>query len=163
MSHDLLFAVKRRAVAQRAVQPLPVVEDLDVVEDRQPRLLQCFERFIHLHLSLERGPRQFHCRVVVAVALGAHARDGVVAGEQASEPFARILAPSVRVEEYSPVRPVSENRLKESVGNQVCPHRVPQAPAFDAAGSEILDGGGIASALAGGGMRVMSDNHTGNY
>src|SRR5581483_4570761 len=68
----LIFKVHRAEMAQGAVQPLTVVEALDVIEDLASRLAAGGELSAVNQFQFEGAPEAFHGGVVVAVALAAH-------------------------------------------------------------------------------------------
>src|SRR5438093_4439979 len=71
---EVRFEVHRGLIAERAVEPRPVVEDFQPLEDRRLRLgarrkLTPMDQF-----ALQATPETFHDGVVIAVAAATHAR-----------------------------------------------------------------------------------------
>jgi hypothetical protein len=78
---DLLHAgpcLGRSAVAQSRVQPLPIVEHLDVVEHRGSRLRTSAELGRVDGLRLERSEEALHRRIIETIAPPAHGRPDAV-------------------------------------------------------------------------------------
>lgn len=67
------FKVHRRLVTERAVELRAVVKDFDPIKDRRAHLGACGEAGEVDQTAFERAPEAFHERVVMAVALPAHA------------------------------------------------------------------------------------------
>src|SRR5713226_1437274 len=65
------------------MQPLAIVEDLDVLEDRRPRLFAGVEGVMMDELVLERAEEALGARIVEAVALAGHAGDHAMGLEHA--------------------------------------------------------------------------------
>ncbi len=74
-----------RQVVERRVDALPVVERLDVVEQAGARVAVVAVLLVAHELGLQRVEETLHRRVVVAVALAAHAREQAALGEQAAK------------------------------------------------------------------------------
>jgi len=66
------------------MQPFAIVEALDVADDRDPRDIACREGFAMDELVLQRGEEALRTRVVVAIAVTAHAGQQAVGGHQAT-------------------------------------------------------------------------------
>lgn len=88
------FDLGRRAIAQCLMQPLPVVEDLDEVEDRGPRLLVSGEGAMVREVILERGEEALCHGVVETVAFSTHAGHDAVLQQQCPV-FARGIDPAL--------------------------------------------------------------------
>ena len=94
-----VLKVHGRVITERAVEPLSVVEDLDVPEDFAFRFGARGEDPILNEFAFERGPEALHPGVVVAVARPAHAGHHAVAAQQLAVRLAGVLAAAVRVVE----------------------------------------------------------------
>jgi hypothetical protein len=68
-----LLELHRADIAQRLMPPLPVVEDLDVIEDRRSGLFLGDEVAVVHEFVLEVAEEALRHRVVVGVALGTDA------------------------------------------------------------------------------------------
>ena len=99
--HDLSFEVNRCLVSDGAMEPAPVVEGFDVVEDGQAGLLFCFVGFGDTQFCLQGGPEGFHGGVVVAIAGASHAGQSPVHLQLAAKRFAGVLAAAVGVDNES--------------------------------------------------------------
>ena len=67
------FEVHRGKITQSAVEPFWVIEGFDIIEDGRAGVLARGEGFLVQPFGFESTPEGFHGRVVVTVALGAHA------------------------------------------------------------------------------------------
>src|SRR6202046_294542 len=92
-----LFVLRWGNVPQRRVTTLVVVEDLDVFDERRPRLGTRGEVGVVDQLLLQRGEEAFHRRVVPAVGLAAHAARDAVLGQEELVVLAGVLAAPIRV------------------------------------------------------------------
>jgi hypothetical protein len=72
---------QRTEEPERRMAPLPIVEDLDVLEDRAPRRGARGPARVVDELDLERGEEALRHRVVPAVAPPTHAADDPLAAE----------------------------------------------------------------------------------
>src|SRR5437870_948881 len=77
-----LFVLRWGNVPQRRVTTLVVVEDLNVLDERRPRLGPRGEVGVVDQLFLQRGEEALHRRVVPAVRRAAHAAHDAVLGEE---------------------------------------------------------------------------------
>ena len=73
-----VFILRWREIAKRRVKSLPVVKDLDPIEDLSSSLLASSEVLVVNELGFERAKEAFHDRVVPAVAFSAHAGGNAV-------------------------------------------------------------------------------------
>ena len=87
----------RRAVAKRRVQPLSVVEDLDVVVQRSTSFLDRGPARAVREFLLQGAEEALDHRVVVAVAATAHADRHPVRGAQVAVGRARVLTAAIRM------------------------------------------------------------------
>src|SRR5687767_590063 len=89
--------VNRRQVAERRVDALAVVERLDVIEDAGPSLLARPVVLVVDEFGLQGVEEALLGRVVVAVALAAHAGDDAVRFEHSAELGGRVLHSAIGV------------------------------------------------------------------
>src|SRR6267142_580487 len=94
-SRHPILEIDRAAVADRGVQPLPIVEALDVLEDSELRLCVCLEDAAADELGLEGAEEAFRAGVVPAVGPPAHAADKTVLAKQLTVLGAGVLRASV--------------------------------------------------------------------
>ena len=90
------FALARRFVSEGGVDPLSVVEQLDVVKQRAecfgPGFWNTIAEVVEA-FSLDRGPEGFAQSIVVAVTFAAHALKDLLLFQQQSKAFAGVLTP----------------------------------------------------------------------
>ena len=72
------FIAHRADIAKRLMQTLPVVEHFDVVKDRAAGLVTRPEGAMPCQFILQVSKEAFSDRIVIIVALAAHARDHAV-------------------------------------------------------------------------------------
>ncbi len=77
--------------------PLPVVKDLDVVDQAALSLVARLVPLMEDAFRLQRRKEAFHGGVIVAVAVPAHAADGLMLGKHLRVRAGAILAAAVRV------------------------------------------------------------------
>src|SRR5262245_2913509 len=93
----MLLELLRTDVAEVGVTTLPVVEHLDVLEDRQTCRLTSRKPAPMNQLELERREEALHHRVVPAVPASAHAAHDAASSQRVLVDLARVLRPAVRV------------------------------------------------------------------
>ncbi len=127
----------RAEVAQGRVESVAIVVGLDVVKHVGLGLRTGVETLTVNGLNLEAVVPALHGRVVVAVALGAHAGDQAVRVEQGAV-FARaVLAAAVRVHDHA-ARPVpAEQGHAQRIADQHRGHAVGHGPAHDLARVQV--------------------------
>src|SRR3954464_3968572 len=97
----------REYADRRAVQALPVVEDLDILEHRRPGLRPGAEMDVVDVLLLQRGEEALHRRVVETVALAAHRLLDAVPLQDLAVGLGSVLDPSVTVMDQAGFRPAA--------------------------------------------------------
>ena len=102
---QLRFKVHRGLVAEGAVEPLPVVKDFNPFKDRSsgfgPRSkLAAMHEFL-----LQAAPEAFHRRVIIAVALSAHAGNHAPLRQTGPVGAAGILHPAIGVMHQAGLEP----------------------------------------------------------
>jgi hypothetical protein len=120
-----------RLVTQRRVQPLPVVEHLDVLEAGRRHLAARREADTMHSLVLEAVEPALGRGVVPAVALAAHRTGHAVFGKLALKGMTGILAASIGVMQYARRRLSPEPRHGQRVRHDIRRHARLQRPAND--------------------------------
>ena len=133
-----------------AVEPLSVVKDFDVVEDRAFRLGAGGVDLPVDEFGFQRRPEALHPGVVVAVARPAHARDRTVGAQQFPVGVAGVLAAAIRVVEQPGRGPMRLDRPLEGTGDQRGGHRVVRCPAHDLAAARVEHTRDVEPTLLGG-------------
>jgi hypothetical protein len=100
------------------MQPLSVVEDLDVFEYLFPGIVSAAIPPVMHKLSRERAEEAFHRSVASAVTLAAHAYQHPIVFEQLLVVFAGILAAAIRVMDQTFARPPAPTCHHERIHNQ---------------------------------------------
>ena len=120
--------------------PSGVVPRLDVPEDRTPRVLPGVPIVLAEQFELEGGEEAFRHRVVVTVALAAHARQHPVRHHRAPVLTRRVLTASIRMVDQPRGWPTGVPRHPEGAEDELDLHRVLHRPPPTPARSEIEHG-----------------------
>ncbi|KAI4159322.1 MAG: hypothetical protein LQ342_006645 [Letrouitia transgressa] len=137
-------------IAEGAVEPPPVVEDFDVVEEGRARLGAGVKEALAEEFGLQRGPKALHVGVVVAVRPPAHARNGPVGMEEGTVGVAGVLAAAVGVVQEAGSRLAPGGGLGEGARDQGRGHDLVGGPAHHLATVKVEDPGQVEPALGGG-------------
>ena len=132
------------AVAQRRVQSLTIVEDLDVFMDRTARFGLVVPSSVMDELLLERSEEALHDGVIVTVASTTHADLDAERSELRSVAFARVLAATIGVMQHLwRWLPPSKCGL-QGVFDKLGSHVVGKRPAHDEPRMQVEDDSQIA-------------------
>ena len=93
-----------RLVTERGMQPLTIVKDFDVLEQRLPRRFARGEGRLMNEFLFDRGEQRLRRSVVPAVRLAAHAAPDAELGQLLLEVIAGILHASVRMRGFEVAR-----------------------------------------------------------
>ena len=116
-----------------------VVENFDVVEDRELGLVASLKVGSVDQLVLERVPEALGGGVVVAAAAAAHAGDHAVGGERVAVVLAGVLAAAIAVVDESGAGAPFSDRHVEGLQDQAAVHGRLHGPTDDAPGIEVHD------------------------
>jgi len=111
---DLVFKVHRGLIAERAVEPHPVVKDFDPVEDGSVGLGPRGEVPTMDQFAFQGAPEAFHGGVVVTVGAAVHAANRSGLGQRLPVSLTSVLNAPVGVMQQPrrPMRVVGLNRLR---------------------------------------------------
>ena len=135
----LVFKGARRGIAQRTVQTLAVVEDFNVLKDGGPSCLPGGEALAVNEFHFQGAPEGFHGGIVITVALAAHRRLRLAAGQGLAKISTGILAAAIGVEDQL------RSRLALALGHlpggqdQPAVNGLVHGPADDAAAESVED------------------------
>lgn len=149
-----LFMGERCQVSECAVDPAPIVEDLDVVKDAG---LGCLSSCIALMMGkfrFEQREEALHGCIIVAVTDTTHADVDLVLGQEPLIVAAGVLATPIRmVQELLCSDGATTKRHGQRLLTQIIGHPCVHGPANDATGKEIHDGGQVEPAFSRGHIR----------
>src|SRR4029079_17533267 len=131
------------------MRTLPIVEDLDVLEDLAARAGSRLEGLIAHQLLLQRREEALCNGIIPAISLSAHALAHAVAPEPSSERVARILAAAVTVEEESGGGLPKADGGVQGFADERGLHALAQAPADHFAREQVDDDRQVHPALPG--------------
>ena len=94
-SLDLLLIHDRTDIAQRGMQPLSIVKNLQILKDRLPSLFPRLRGLSLYALGLQGANETLHERVIVAIGFAAHAHDDAKVGQKGSVVLTGILTAPV--------------------------------------------------------------------
>ncbi len=100
-----LLILSRREVSQRRVKSFPVIEDLNVFEDRQTGCLAAPKCSISTQLTLQRLEERLCWCIVPAISSPAHALKESTSLDSSAKRMAAVLRASIRVKDHSFWRP----------------------------------------------------------
>src|SRR6202451_285748 len=144
-------------VAEERVSPLPIVEDLDVLEDLGAGIVAGVENVVADQLFLQCREEAFGHGVVPTVALAAHALTYPVSPEPTAEGVAGVLRAAVAMEDELQLRSPKPHRGSQGVAHERCRHALGQAPANNLARVKVQDDRQVHPALARPDVRDVAD------
>jgi len=118
----------RGAVAECGVQPLAVVEDLDVVGDSEPGPGSGGERFPVIHLVLQRGEERFGGGVVLAHAGAPDTGPNPVRRAELGVGRRGVLTPAVGVKDRPGLHISVIDRHRQDIEDQAGAHVLGELP-----------------------------------
>ena len=136
---------------------MPIVEDLDVLEDRPLSLGLGMKRLQVHELSLERTEERLHDGVIEAAPPAAHALTYMPAPQNIPHFEAGVLSAPVGMEDQPGCRPPRLKSLEQGVDDQVLRRPLPQPPADDLSIVDIHHGSQVKPALPGPDIRDSRD------
>src|SRR5208337_5096872 len=133
------------------VEALDVLRDLDLGRRTRGELALVYE------LGLERSEEALHYRVIPAVPPPAHAAGDPSLLQRPTIIVARVLAPSVRVEDQIPGLGSTSKGLAQRLERKLARDMLAHREAYDAAREQIQDRGQIEPTLCGPDVRDIGD------
>ena len=124
-------------VAERGVDPHPVVEALDVVEYLQCRLIPRLERAGVHALRLDEPHERLHRRVVPRARDRAHRRPDAGLAHRLADQERDVLAPVVAMVDAASGRPAPHDRHPQRVVGELGRHAGRHRPADDLPGPDV--------------------------
>lgn len=136
-------------VVQRLMQPLPVIEHLDVIKDRCPGFIAGPEGSMPGQFVLQVAEEAFHHRVIIRITLAAHAGDHALLVEDGPVAASRIDDALVGVVHETGLRLPVFNGHGEGGRDQRLVESLAHAPAHHPTSIEIQQDGKIKPPLTG--------------
>src|SRR5580765_192777 len=142
------------------MQAVAVIEALDVLEDRGPRLGARVKREVIEPLGLDRVEETLDRGVVVTVAGTAHAADDAVAVEDVLVPGTGVRTAAIAVMYQAGERAPCAQRLVKRLERERLSGTRPRGPADDAARASIEENREEEPALTGANLRDVGEPET---
>src|SRR3989338_716862 len=117
--------------------PTTIIEHFNIFENALPGLCPCFITVVIHMLCLERMEKALSNRIVVTITLPAHALDKAISIQYIPKISARILNPSIRMEDASQGRAPPPYSLIQCLNHQVRSQSITHGPSDYLSGIEV--------------------------